>query len=170
MELFCWNSSYSRSFRFEKGKYNRWNTAWEACFIFCTRHASSPTQFEDLFVFRKWTVLDHKNSGNGKNPSIKFRILYVIPGNRITILQSVNTTVNTTTSWLRLWDFGHKQWQRENISKRQKFGWLFQIFGELQRSNCEKAPQSTSVNFISSQLVAGCWLNSVSWRGRGLFT
>lgn len=92
MELFCWNSSYSRSFRFEKGKYNRWNTAWEACFIFCTRHASSPIQFEDLFVFRKWTVLDHKNSSNGKNHSIKFRILYVIPGNRITILQSVNTT------------------------------------------------------------------------------
>lgn len=92
MELFCWSSSYSRSFRFEKGKYNRWNTAWEACFIFCTRHASSPIQFEDLFVFRKWTVLDHKNSGNGKNPLIKFRLLYVIPGNRITILQSVNTT------------------------------------------------------------------------------
>lgn len=153
MELFCWNSSYSRSFRFEKGKYNRWNTAWEACFIFCTRHASSPTQFKDLFVFRKWTVLDHKNSGNGKNPSIKFRILYVIPGNRIAILQSVNLLMHILTSPLRL--------RSQTVAERKHFQtpkiWL--IVPDIWRITEIKLRKGSSKYFSKFHLEsAGCWL------------
>ena len=154
MEIFCWNSSYSRSFRFEKGKYNRWNTAWEACFIFYTRHASSPTQFEDLFVFRKWTVLDHKNSGNGKTPSIKFRLLYVIPGNRITILQSVNTTDAHL-------DFASETSVTNSDRERKHFQtpkmWL--IVPDIWRITEIKLRKSSSKYFSKFHLKsAGCWL------------